>query len=89
MLWVFSLNREKARKLRWGDLYEGEWHILEDLLLIECKKRGRGSPPRKRPFDYQRHILAATVWCAMARRGAQIRKLEQDLSPVPALLPVY
>nr|WP_324255317.1 transposase [Sphingomonas sp. PL-96] len=66
-----------------GDLTEAEWRILKDFLPIERKNRGRGRPP-----EQNRSIINGILWrlrCAVARRAAQIRKLEHHLSPVPPM----
>ncbi|WP_446651897.1 hypothetical protein [Blastomonas sp.] len=40
---------------------------------------------REEPFDHQQHPLAASLRRSVARRSSQIRQLEHDLSPGPAL----
>jgi hypothetical protein len=69
-----------------GDLTEVEWRILRVLLPGERKpgKRGRGRPPEESQH-HQRHLVAASRRCAVARCAGKVREMELNLPTLPTL----
>ena len=44
-----------------GDLTEARWCVLKDLVPIAPENRAEAGVPNRKPLDYQRHTLAASV----------------------------
>ena len=72
-------------RLEPGRSYRSGMAHPEGFAADRAQEPGSRQTSRTEPFDHQRHILAASVRCAVARRAAQIRKLEHHLPPVPAV----